>query len=93
MIYNVVFNPFSSRVGPPLHNTPFLGFLMKSIGALFYDRISFVRHLYDTLLIKTTLISEQVNRITYILTSSSHRTDEKVCFNCFSVIYFLRNTH
>ena len=52
IIYNVVFNPFSSRFGLPLHNTPFPGLLMKSIGALFYDRISFlastacVLHLY-----------------------------------------------
>ena len=35
IIYNVVFNPFFSRFGLPLHNTPFPGFLMKSIGALF----------------------------------------------------------
>ena len=60
IIYNVVFNPFSSRFGLPLHNTPFPGLLMKSIGALFYDRISFlastacVLHLYYKLLIKTT---------------------------------------
>ena len=60
IIYNVVFNPFSSRVGLPLHNTPFPGLLMKSIGALFYDRISFlastacVLHLYYKLLINTT---------------------------------------
>ena len=52
IIYNVVFNPFSSRFGLPLHNTPFSGLLMKSIGALFYGRISFlvstacVLHLY-----------------------------------------------
>ena len=58
--YNVVFNPFSSRFGLPLHNTHFPGLLMKSIRALFYDRISFlaspacVLHLYYKLLIKTT---------------------------------------
>ena len=62
MIYNVVFNPFSSRVGLdypyiyilsvcspfsdrvglPLHNTPFPGVLMKSIGAAFFDRMPFL---------------------------------------------------
>ena len=31
IIYNVVFNPFSTRFG--LHNTPFPGLLRKSIGA------------------------------------------------------------
>ena len=60
IIYNVVFNPFSSRFGLPLHNTPFPGLLMKSSGGLFYDRISFlasiacVLHLYYKLLRKTT---------------------------------------
>ena len=58
--YNVVFNPFSARFGRPLHNTPLPGLLMKSIGGLFYDQISFlastacVLHLYYKLLIKTT---------------------------------------
>ena len=60
IIYNVVFNLFFSRFELPLHNTPFPGLLMKSIGGLFYDRISFlastacVLHLYYKLLIKTT---------------------------------------
>ena len=63
IIYNVVFNLLSSRFGLPLHNTPFPGLLMKSIGALFNDRISFlasttcVLHLYYKLLIKTTNFS------------------------------------
>ena len=58
IIYNLVFNPFYSRFGLPLHNTPFPGLLMKSSGGLFYDRISFlastacVLHLYNKLLIK-----------------------------------------
>ena len=30
-----VYSPFSDRVGLPLHNTPFPGVLMKSIGAAF----------------------------------------------------------
>ena len=31
-----VYSPFSDRVGLPLHNTPFPGVLMKSIGAAFF---------------------------------------------------------
>ena len=34
-----VYTPFSDRVGLPLHNTPFPGVLMKSIGAAFFDRM------------------------------------------------------
>ena len=34
--------PFSDRVGLPLHNTPFPGVLMKSIGAAFFDRMPFL---------------------------------------------------
>ena len=30
-----VYSPFSDRVGLPLHNTPFPGVLMKSIGAAY----------------------------------------------------------
>ena len=37
-----VYNPFSDRVGLPLHNTPFPGVLMKSIGAAFFDRMPFL---------------------------------------------------
>ena len=62
IIYNVVFNPFSSRFGLPLHNTPFPGLLMKSSGGLFYDQISFlvstacVLHLFYKLLIKQLIL-------------------------------------
>ena len=35
----LVYRPFSDRVGLPLHNTPFPGVLMKSIGAAFFDRM------------------------------------------------------
>ena len=34
-----VYSLFSDKVGLPLHNTPFPGVLMKSIGAVFFDRI------------------------------------------------------
>ena len=37
-----VYSPFSNRVGLPLHNTPFPGVLMKSIGAAFFDRMPFL---------------------------------------------------
>ena len=37
-----VYSPFSNRVGLPLHNTLFPGVLMKSIGATFFDRMSFL---------------------------------------------------
>ena len=33
---------FSDRVGLPLHNTPFPGVLMKSIGAAFLDQMPFL---------------------------------------------------
>ena len=32
----LVYSPFSYMVGLPLHNTPFPGVLMKSIGAVFF---------------------------------------------------------
>ena len=34
-----VYSPFSNRVGLPLHNTPFPGVLMKSIGYIFGIKI------------------------------------------------------
>ena len=37
-----VYSPFFDRVGLPLHNTPFPGVLMKSIGAAFFDRMPFL---------------------------------------------------
>ena len=37
-----VYSPFSDRVGLPLHNTPFSGALIKSIGAAFIDRMPFL---------------------------------------------------
>ena len=37
-----VYSPFSDRVGLPLHNTPFPGVLMKSIGAAFSDLMPFL---------------------------------------------------
>ena len=37
-----VYSPFSDRVGLLLHNIPSLGVLMKSIGAVFYDRMPFL---------------------------------------------------
>ena len=37
-----VYSPFSDRVGLPLHNTPFPGVLMKSIGAAFFDWMPFL---------------------------------------------------
>ena len=37
-----VYSPFSDRVGLPLHNTPFPGVLMKSIGTAFFDRMPFL---------------------------------------------------
>ena len=54
MIYNYiyiyilsVYSPFSDRVGLPLHNTPFPGVLMKSIGAAFFrpDALPDVKHM------------------------------------------------
>ena len=38
----LVYSPFSDRVGLPLHNTPFPGVLMKSIGAAFFNRMPFL---------------------------------------------------
>ena len=42
-----VYSPFSDRVGLPLHNTPFPGVLMKSIGAVCFrpDAIPDVNHM------------------------------------------------
>ena len=37
-----VYSPFADMVGLPLHNTPFSGVLMKSIGAAFFDRMPFL---------------------------------------------------
>ena len=37
-----VYSPFSDRVGFSLHNIPFPGVLMKSIGAAFFDRMPFL---------------------------------------------------
>ena len=37
-----VYSPFSDKVGLPLHNTPFPGVLMMSIGAAFFDRMPFL---------------------------------------------------
>ena len=37
-----VYSPLSDRVGLPLHDTPFPGVLMKSIGATFFDRMPFL---------------------------------------------------
>ena len=44
-----VYSPFSDRVGLPLHNTPFPGVLMKSIGAAFYqpDALPDVNHMRE----------------------------------------------
>ena len=41
------YSPFSDRVGLPLHNTPFPGVLMKSIGAVFFrpDTLHDVNHM------------------------------------------------
>ena len=42
-----VYSPFSDRVGPPSHNTPFPRVLMKSIGAVFLrpDALPDVNHM------------------------------------------------
>ena len=42
-----VYSPFSTRVGLPLHNTPFPWVLMKSIGAAFFrpDALPDVNHM------------------------------------------------
>ena len=37
-----VYSPFSDRVGLSLHNTPFPGVLMKSIGAAFFYRMPYL---------------------------------------------------
>ena len=37
-----IYSPFSVRVELPLHNIPLSGVLMKSIGAEFYDWMSFL---------------------------------------------------
>ena len=44
-----VYSPFSDRVGLTLHNTPFPGVLMKSIGAAFFrpDALPDVNHMYN----------------------------------------------
>ena len=42
-----LYSPFSDRVGLPLHNNPFPGVLMKSIGAAFLrpDSLPDVKHM------------------------------------------------
>ena len=42
-----VYSPFSDRVGLPLHNIPFPGVLMKSIGAAFFrpDALHDINHM------------------------------------------------
>ena len=39
-----VYSPFSDRVGLPLHNIPFPGVLMKSIGAAFFNHMRGIQY-------------------------------------------------
>ena len=43
----LVYSPFSDRVGLSLHNTPFPGVLIKSIGEAFFDRMPFLTSTCD----------------------------------------------
>ena len=64
-----VYSPFSDRVGLPLHDTPFPGVLMKSIGAAFFDRMPF--------LMSTTWL-----QTTQPTSGGAVTADKNCCANC-----------